>query len=199
MTETTAPALNAETIVGFLAEVIGRRGAESYLGETVTMAEHMLQAAYLAEEMDGSDEMVAAALLHDIGHYTGEFPEDALDQGIDNCHEEAGAAVVERFFPPVVTDCVRHHVAAKRYLCATDPAYHDRLSAASVHSLGLQGGPMDAEEAAAFRAQPHLDEILQVRRWDEAAKIPGRKTPPLDHYLPVLQRVVAAWGQERTS
>lgn len=196
MSTNNSKALTADTIVAFIAEIIERRGADSYLGEDITMSEHMLQSARLAEEAEAGDDLIAAALLHDIGHYTNEFPDDALEKGIDNHHDAAGAAVVAPFFPDIVRDCVRHHVAAKRYLCATDPGYHDRLSPASVHTLNLQGGPMSAAEVAAFRKNPHLDEILQVRLWDEASKIPGRRTPPFSHYLPVLQRVVDARRRE---
>lgn len=182
--------LSRTTIVPFIADIIERRGAESYLGEDVTMAGHMLQAAKLAEEAGAGDELIAAALLHDIGHYTNEFPEDAQDQGIDAVHEEAGASVLEPFFPAVVVDCVLHHVAAKRYLCATDPSYVDRLSPASVHTLNLQGGPMRAEEVDSFRSLAHLDAIIQVRFWDEASKVKDLPTPTFGHYAPVLQRVV---------
>jgi phosphonate degradation associated HDIG domain protein len=184
--------LTTDSIVAFLGDIFERRGADSYLGEQVTMSEHMLQAAALAEESGAGDELIAAALLHDIGHYTHEFPEDAQDAGIDTHHDAAGAAVLAPFFPQLVTDCVRHHVAAKRYLCATDPGYFDRLSPVSVHTLRLQGGPMTPAEAAAFRDHPHLDPILQVRLWDEAAKIPGKPTPPFSHYAPMLQGVVDA-------
>ncbi len=150
----------------------------------------MLQGAKLAEDVGGGDHMVAAALLHDIGHYTNEFPDDALEKGVDNHHDEAGAAVLASFFPTVVTDCVRYHVAAKRYLCATDSGYFDRLSPASVHTLNLQGGPMSDEEVAEFAENPNLDAIIQVRIWDDEGKVPGTTTPPFSHYAPMLQRVV---------
>lgn len=193
----TETQLNAETVVDLLADIFRRRGADSYLGEDVTMSEHMLQAAQLAEQAGAADEIVAAALLHDIGHYTNEFPEDALARGIDNHHDTAGARVLEPFFPAAVTDCVRLHVTAKRYLCAVEPDYFDRLSDASVHTLRLQGGPMDEAEAAGFAANPRLDDILRVRRWDEAAKEAGKPTPPFDHYEPLLRRVVARHGAAR--
>lgn len=183
-------ALDASNIVPFLADILERRGADSYLGEEVTMSEHMLQCAFQAEQEGAGDELVAAALLHDIGHYTSEFGENSFDEGVDNHHDEAGARVLAGLFPPVVVDCVRLHVAAKRYLCATDPAYFGKLSAASVHTLSLQGGPMDAREVAAFRAEPFHAEAVRVRRWDEGAKIAGRATPDFAHYAPVLQRVV---------
>ncbi len=154
-------ALAPETIVAFIGDIFERRGADSYLGEQVTMSEHMLQGAELAEKAGGSDEIIAAALLHDIGHYTNEFPDDALAQGIDNHHDKAGAAILSKFFPTVVTDCVRYHVAAKRYLCATDKEYFGKLSDASVHPLGLQGDPMNEEEAKEFEMNPHLNDIIQ--------------------------------------
>ena len=184
------PKLTSESIVGFIGDIFNRRGADSYLGEQVTMSQHMLQGAYMAERAGAKDELIAAALLHDIGHYTNEFPEDALEKGVNNYHDSAGAAVLAPFFPQVVTDCVLHHVGAKRYLCATDPSYFDRLSEASIHSLNLQGGPMSDEEVSEFEKNPNLKEILQVRFWDEDGKDPDLETPPFEHYAPVLQRVV---------
>ena len=182
--------LTPETIVAFLGDIVARRGEESYLGEPVTIGQHMLQAAHLAESEAAGDELVAAALLHDIGHYTNEFGEDYIEQGIDNRHDEAGAEVLERFFPPRVTECVRLHVAAKRFLCATDPAYYGKLSDASVKTLALQGGPMSAFEVAAFRKHPHFEEAVRVRLWDEAAKAPGMRVPGFEHYTALLQQVV---------
>jgi phosphonate degradation associated HDIG domain protein len=182
--------LTRQTIVPFIADIFMRRGAESYLGEAVTMAEHMLQGAYLAEQSGASDELIAAALLHDIGHYTNEFGEDYINQGIDNLHDEAGARVLEGFFPEVIVDCVRLHVGAKRYLCATDPSYFDKLSQASRATLNLQGGPMSSVEVAEFRKHPFFQEAVQVRLWDESGKVPGMATPPFDYYAPLLQRVI---------
>jgi [1-hydroxy-2-(trimethylamino)ethyl]phosphonate dioxygenase len=182
--------LTPATIVAFLADIFARRGAESYLGEAVTMSAHMLQGAHLAQSEGASEELVAAALLHDIGHYTGEFGDDYIDQGLDNHHDEAGARVLERFFPPLVTECVRLHVAAKRYLCATDPGYFGKLSEASVKTLALQGGPMSADEIENFRASPHFEAAVRVRLWDEAAKVPDMRVAPFEHYSDLLQRVV---------
>ncbi|KLN61997.1 phosphodiesterase [Kiloniella spongiae] len=182
--------LTKENIVDFIGDIFHRRGADSYLGEDVTMSEHMLQGAQLAEKAGADDALIAAALLHDIGHYTNEFPDDALEKGINNHHDEAGAAVLEKFFPPVITECVRQHVAAKRYLCAKDEAYFSRLSDASIHTLNLQGGPMSEAEMHELEKNPHLKEIIQVRYWDDEGKDPAVSTPPYEYYAPILQRVV---------
>ncbi len=187
----TVPMLDKSNIVAFIADIFERRGAESYLGEPVTMSQHMLQGALLAEAEGAPDDLVAAALLHDIGHYTSEFGPYSPEDSRDNLHEESGAKVLEPFFPPVVTDCVRLHVPAKRYLCATDKAYFDRLSEASKHSLSLQGGPMTQDEAEAFERNPHYREAVRVRIWDDAGKTPGAETPEFRYYMPLLERVVA--------
>ena len=190
--------LDASNIVEFIGDIFVRRGAESYLGEQVTMSQHMLQAAHLAETAGASETVITAALLHDIGHYTNEFPDDALAQGTDNLHEEAGARVLAPFFPSAVTDCILHHVAAKRYLCATDPGYIGRLSPASVHTLNLQGGPMDADEVANFACEPNLEAIVQVRIWDDQGKDPAVTTPDFNHYAPMISRVVAAHQKDQS-
>ena len=182
--------LTPATIVDFIADIFARRGAEEYLGEPVTIAEHMLQGATLAERAGHGEDTIVAALLHDIGHFTSEFGSFQMDDTEDRFHEEAGARVLERFFPQLVTDCVRYHVAAKRYLCATEPSYFARLSAASVHSLNLQGGPMDADEIAAFERNPNLAEIIKVRYLDDAGKRTDMETPDFGYFAPMVQRVV---------
>jgi [1-hydroxy-2-(trimethylamino)ethyl]phosphonate dioxygenase len=182
--------LDRTTIVPFLARIFEDRGAEEYLGEPVTMAEHMLQGAMLAETEGASEDLVAAALLHDIGHFTSSFGTYSPEDTEDRHHDEEGARLLEPFFPPVVVSCVRLHVAAKRYLCATDPAYFGKLSAASLHTLSLQGGPMSASEIAEFERDPYYAKAVRVRLWDEGGKQPGVTTPPISHYVPLLQRVV---------
>ena len=184
------PELTRHTIVAFLSDIFARRGGEEYLGEPVTMAQHMLQGATFAQQQGLPEQIIVAALLHDIGHLTSEFGTYSPDDTEDKHHEEAGALVLSEFFPTIVTDCVRHHVAAKRYLCATNPAYFDRLSAASVHSLNLQGGPMSSAEAEIFARNPNLSDIIQVRYLDEAGKEPDMQTPDFAHFAPMVQRVV---------
>lgn len=182
--------LTRDNIVAFLEDIFERRGGEEYLGEPVTMAEHMLQGATIAEQNGQSEEIIVAALLHDIGHFTSEFGTFSMDDTEDKFHEEAGAKVLEAFFPSIVTDCVRYHVAAKRYLCATKPEYLNRLSEASVHSLNLQGGPMNDDEVAEFQKNPNIKEIVQVRYLDDAGKHADMETPPFAHFASMVQRVV---------
>ena len=190
MTATDISTLNRDNIVAFLGDIFERRGGEEYLGEPVTMAQHMLQGATLAERSGQDEIIIVAALLHDIGHFTSEFGSFSMDDTEDRFHEEAGARVLERFLPSAVTDCVRHHVAAKRYLCATKPEYFNRLSEASVHSLNLQGGPMSDEETAAFERNPNLKEIIQVRYLDDAGKHAGMEPPGFRHFAPMVQRLI---------
>jgi len=167
-------ALSQDTIVAFLEDIFERRGDE----ET------------MAQENQDEDVIVVAALLHDIGHFTSEFGMFTMDDEADRFHEEAGAKVLERFFPSVVTDCVRHHVAAKRYLCATNPDYFAKLSTASVHSLSLQGGPMSDEEVVRFEQNPNLKDIVRVRYLDDGGKDAGKVVASFSHFAPLVQKVV---------
>ena len=178
-----------ENIVDFIRWLFDKRGAEVYLGEAVTMAEHMLQAAHFAES-DGADEtLIVAALLHDVGHFTGEFGDDYIERGVDNLHEDAGGAVLSPFFPATLTEPIRLHVAAKKYLCATDSAYYDALSESSKRTLELQGGAMSDAEKRAFEGNPHFAAAVRMRRWDDAGKVRGMRVAGLEHYLGMIDRV----------
>ncbi|MDA8603264.1 HD domain-containing protein [Alphaproteobacteria bacterium] len=190
MTTPDFSTLNQGNIVAFIGDIFDRCGDAEYLGEPVTMEQHMLQGATLAERNGLPEDIIVGALLHDIGHFTSEFGTFAMDDTEDRFHEEAGARVLARFFPPVIVDCVRYHVAAKRYLCATRPDYFNRLSEASIHSLHLQGGPMSAQEVQAFERNPNLEKIVQVRYLDEASKDPDMETPDYWHFAPMVQRIV---------
>ncbi len=187
----TEQASECGRIVDRLADIFERRGAEAYLGEDVTMAEHMLQCAALAEAEGAPDTLVAAALLHDIGYFTGEF-EFSIEDTKDSHHDAVGARFLEAYFPPVITDTVRLHVAAKRYLCAVDEDYYAKLSATSKHTLSLQGGPMNEAEVADFRLLPFHREAVQVRLWDDAGKAVGLKVRPFAAYLALLRSVLTS-------
>ena len=182
--------VNSKNIVNFIGSIFERRGGEEYLGEPVTMGQHMLQGATMAEQSKEPNDIIIGALLHDIGHFTSEFGTFSMEDKKDRFHEDAGAAVLEHFFPKVITDCCRYHVAAKRYLCATNPEYCQKLSAASVHSLNLQGGPMSETEVKEFEKNPNLEKILTVRLYDDAGKIPDMDTPSFWHFATLVQKMV---------
>lgn len=172
--------------LGEIERMFARRGHEGY-GEGVTQTEHALQAAQIAEQEGKPASQVVAALLHDIGHLMHDLPEDIADQGIDTQHESLASAWLSQHFGSEVSEPVRLHVAAKRYLCRAEQGYLDRLSEASKLSLRLQGGPMSAEEAARFREEPFLAEAIDLRRWDDEAKVVGAATPALAHYRPMIE------------
>jgi phosphonate degradation associated HDIG domain protein len=176
-----------EDPIDFVLRLFRQRGGAAYLGEPVSQTEHALQTAWAAERAGGGHALVAAALMHDLGHLLHDLPEDCALAGIDDAHEARGARWLTGYFGPEVAEPVRLHVAAKRFLCATDPAYAARLSAASVRSLALQGGPCKPEEADQFRKHPHFEAALLLRRWDEEAKVPGLATPDLEHFRPCLE------------
>ncbi|MGO9082331.1 MAG: phosphonate degradation HD-domain oxygenase [Streptosporangiaceae bacterium] len=180
--------------VDLIARLFASEGLADYLGEAVSQASHMLQAGALAEQEGADDALIAAALLHDVGHFTGTVTGRELMRGTDNRHAEAGAAWLSQWFGPEVTEPVRLHVAAKRYLCACVPGYAAALSAASACTLGVQGGPMPESEFAEFEANLHAAAACRVRRWDDAAKDPDAVTPPFDHFRPVLRRLIWQFG-----
>jgi gamma-butyrobetaine dioxygenase len=177
-----------------IARLFASEGAADYLGEPVTQAAHMLQAGMLAEQAGAPPELIAAALLHDVGHFTGTRTGHDLMRGTDNQHGEQGAAWLAQWFGPPVTEPVRLHVAAKRYLCAVEPGYQASLSPASVYTLGVQGGPMRADEIAEFEAGPYASAACQVRRWDDQAKDPAAAVPPFEHFAPLLAALARQGG-----
>jgi len=172
--------------VDVIAGVFASAGARDYLGEPVSVAEHLLQCGTLASDAGAPAPLVAAALLHDIGHLlSGEGGEYG-----DIRHGAAGAGWLAAWFPPAVTEPVRLHVAAKRYLCGTEPDYVALLSPASVRTLELQGGPMGADEAAAFEERPCAADAVMIRRWDDLAKEPGAPVPDFGFFRPLLKSLL---------
>lgn len=170
--------------------LFGERGDSEYGGEAVTQQQHALQAALFAEQADASPSLIVAALLHDVGHLLHHLPDDAPEHGVDDRHESLAAGWLKKRFSADVVEPVRLHVAAKRYLCAIDPAYLQQLSPPSVLSLQLQGGPMTEAEAQEFAAGPYCEVAASLRRWDDSAKIPDFPTPSLEHFAGYIDRVL---------
>jgi [1-hydroxy-2-(trimethylamino)ethyl]phosphonate dioxygenase len=164
----------------------GRLGDGAYFGERVSMTEHGLQAAHFARVQGAPDHLVVAALLHDVGHLLQAVPEAIEDWVTDAQHEELGARWLAQRFDPQISEPVRLHVPAKRYLCAVDPHYFAQLSTASVHTLKLQGGPMSPAEVERFAREPHHREAVRVRHWDDQGKVAGLATPPLEAYAALI-------------
>ncbi|HXM42585.1 MAG TPA: HD domain-containing protein, partial [Bryobacteraceae bacterium] len=184
-TATCPPGAGGVIVMGIsdqIVEIFEAKGGAAYFGEPVSQLEHALQAAYYAERENAPDWLVAAALLHDIGHLLHDVPEHVADLGIDARHEDLGHAWLAQYFGPEVTAPVRMHVDAKRYLCATDAEYLSLLSPASVQSLQLQGGPYSEAEAHEFEQRPFAREAVRLRRWDDLAKTPGMRVPGLERY-----------------
>lgn len=177
------------TITNEIIAIFARRGAGAYFGESVSMAEHGLQAAYFARSAGAPPCLIVAALLHDIGHLVVDVPDNLADWTVDAHHEDIGGAWLARRFPAEVSEPVRLHVSAKRYLCATDSHYFSQLSPASVHTLGLQGGPMSAYEVACFETERHYREAVQVRQWDDRGKVAGLATPQLEDYRGLIEAI----------
>ena len=168
-----------------------QRGHLAY-GEGVTELQHALQSAFLAEGDDAPNNLIVAALLHDIGHLLHGLPEDVAEQGIDGHHERIGEKWLEEYFGPEISQPVRLHVAAKRYQCTVHPEYLEQLSPASAKSFELQGGKMSQTEIAAFEKNPFFEPALQLRQWDDQAKDPELQTPPLEHFFPAIENALSS-------
>lgn len=177
-------------IVDEIVSLLEKAGAERYGMEAVSQLEHALQCAMHAERAGGSDELVVACLLHDIGHLVGEGDDGLAEQGQDAAHEDLAADWLSRYFGPGVVEPVRLHVDAKRYLCRAEPHYWAGLSQASKTSLEVQGGTYSPDEATAFINRPHASEAILLRRWDDAAKTPKLKTPDLAYFRCFLEATV---------
>jgi predicted HD phosphohydrolase len=163
-------------------------GHQFYAGagqEGVTVLEHSLQCAQLAEWAHAPASLAAAALLHDVGHFLAP-PEMSGKHDVDDSHEERAHALLATVLPADVTEPVRLHVAAKRYLMRVDSLYATSLSPATQHLLRLQGGKMTVFETAAFESRPFAQTAVQLTRWDDAAQHPGKRTPPLAYFLSKL-------------
>jgi gamma-butyrobetaine dioxygenase len=170
-----------------LFALYARWGSDHY-DEDVSQVDHALQTAAQAVAAGATDELVAAALLHDVGHLL-DLEAGRGDTDADLHHEATGAAYLAATFPPAVTAPIALHVRAKRYRCAVDPAYHDALSEGSKRSLERQGGAMDGAEVAAFEAHPGHTDAVALRAWDDRGKVEGLTVVALQEYRTLLQRV----------
>lgn len=178
----------ARDVAGAIEALFAARGHETY-GEGVTIADHCLQTAALARAGGADDALVVAALLHDIGY----FLEPHRHGTGDHRHDRSGGGWLAARFPAAVSEPVRLHVAAKRYLCAVERDYFGLLSAASKHTLARQGGPMSAAEAAEFARHPFLDRAVRLRRWDDRGKVAGAEVAPLGSYREAILRLADAF------
>ncbi len=183
--------MKTDAQVDIIAELLRERGRARYGTEAVSQLQHALQCAALAEREDAPSSLIAAALLHDVGHLVAD-DEAAAPRGIDMQHEDVAARYLARWFPPALVEPVRLHVPAKRYLCAVEPGYFETLSFASVRSLLLQGGVFDEAAANGFIVQPHAADAVRLRRWDDLAKDPAAVTPPLEHYMAIVGDLIAS-------
>jgi gamma-butyrobetaine dioxygenase len=174
------------SVLDDIFSLYAERGSAAYFGEAVSMTEHGLQAAHFAELEGANETVIAAALLHDIGHLIAAVPDDIAGWTVDARHEAAGARWLGKWFGAEVAEPVRLHVRAKRYLCAVDPTYFSQLSPASVLTLKLQGGPMPADEVASFEAEPGYREAIVVRLCDDRGKVAGLATRRLEDYRELL-------------
>jgi len=195
MTDASIAAAPDAPLGSVLTDMVEKHGSDLYGGEPVTQLQHALQCAQLAEDEGASAALITAALLHDVGHLLEDDFEDAPEHDSDRRHEDLGDAFLSKWFGPNVTEPVRLHVAAKRYLCAVDPGYFDSLSPMSRHSLMLQGGPMSADEVAEFEANPHCKDAVRLRRWDDRGKDPQMKTATLGYFLSYAIRCVRPDGR----
>ncbi|HEX3576697.1 MAG TPA: HD domain-containing protein [Rhodopila sp.] len=171
-----------------IAELLTLKAGNQYGLSAINQRQHALQAAWLAEKTGCPDALVTAGLLHDIGHMVHDLGDNPAEDGIDDQHEQRGHEFLQAWFGPDVTEPVRLHVAAKRYLCATEADYFSKLSKDSVLSLSLQGGPMSPQEVAAFNAIPQSAAAVQLRRFDEQAKVRDLETPSVQHFLGYVER-----------
>ena len=167
--------------------------ATAHYGEAASQLDHIVQCGHLAVEAGESDAMIVAALLHDIGQFIDDAGNAADRLNIDARHEDLGAAFLAQWFGPEVTEPVRLHVAAKRYLCAVDPAYEAALSDASKLSLALQGGAMNAAERAGFEGSPWFAHAVRLRRYDDTGKRPDWHVPELaSHHARIIGAMLPA-------
>ncbi|MGD1919455.1 MAG: phosphonate degradation HD-domain oxygenase [Pleurocapsa sp.] len=173
-----------------ILEILSTKGHEQYGTEAVSQLEHALQCATLAKTSNATPELITASLLHDFGHLVHNLGEDAAERGIDDRHEYRALNYLKTIFSDAVTEPIRMHVNAKRYLCAANKDYWDSLSPASKTSLEIQGGIFTEAEATEFINQPYAEDAVKLRMWDDLAKVKNLKTPGLEYFVPVIKKLI---------
>ncbi len=171
-----------------IAQLYAARGGLHY-GEGVTQLEHALQSALMAQSQGSSPGLIVAALLHDIGHF---FEREEDVGAFDDRHEAIGARLLERLFPESVYRPVALHVAAKRYLCFTEPQYWAGLSPASQQSLKLQGGAFERAQAEAFERAPFWRDAVNLRRFDDMGKRQEISGRAFADFMPMMRDLLVA-------
>jgi len=183
--------MSRRDVVDNLFSLLEENGRGLYGESGVNQIQHALQAASQAEQAGSTDEMITAALLHDIGHLIDNDAAEAQLRGEDRRHEDLGSEYLSAWFGPEVTEPIRLHVPAKRYLVYRKDQYADRLSEASIRTLELQGGAFETvEQAAEFEAERFFQDAVRLRVWDEGAKSEDAATPDLAHYRPIVERAI---------
>jgi predicted HD phosphohydrolase len=177
-------------VVDDILAVLERRGHPCYVNGRLSHREHALLAASMAEEDAAPPALIVAALLHDVGHLLQGGPRDIAEMAVDTRHEEVGSRWLRRYFGPDITEPVRLHVAAKRYLCAAEDGYWEQLAPAAVRNLAAQGGPLSESEARRFEDHPFHHEAVWLRRIDDRATQPGARLPSVAHYRDCLEAVL---------
>lgn len=171
-----------------IATFFQRKGHEQYAGEPVTQLQHALEAGTLAEQEGADDELVTAAVLHDLGHLVQDLGATPTLRGVDDLHQYIAVPFLRGLFSERVLGAIQGHVDAKRYLCATRAGYLDALSPDSKRSLVMQGGVYSTAEAATFIARPGAQDAVRVRIWDDLAKTATLATPPFAHFMERARR-----------
>ena len=157
-----------------------------YIGEKITIAEHMIQSAMIAEKLKSKDSLVCSCLLHDYGHFILDDPDELVKKNQDGEHENVGYEYLKSFFKREVVEPIKNHVLAKRYL-ARNKKYYNRLSEASIISLKLQGGTLSSKEAKSFEKEEFFKQSIKIRKFDETAKKAGIKIKDIIEYKDLLK------------
>ncbi len=171
------------TSIETIVNLFDQKGSQMYGGEAVTQLEHALQCATLACEAGKSNELITACLLHDVGHLIHDLGNHPTNKGLNDFHEHRALPILRDLFEPAVTEPIRLHVAAKRYLCASNPDYWEKLSHESKRSLELQGGVFSQEAASKFISLPYGADAVELRIYDDRAKVSNKPSSSLSYFM----------------